>query len=97
MNVIRTLPRTGIAGYQFADVSAYTLLGKTSEALRALREAVDDKVRGLWLYHRDHNAVLEDLRDETEFQSVMAEIQADMAIQLARVRELEASGEIAAP
>ncbi len=97
MNVISSLPRIGITGYQFEDVRIYALQGNKAAALEALRQAIDDKVRGLWLYHRDHDAALESLRDEPEFQSLMAEIAADMATQLAHVRELEASGEIPLP
>jgi hypothetical protein len=37
---------------------------------------------------------LESLHDEPEFQAMIAEIEADMAIQLARVREMERNGEL---
>ncbi len=39
---------------------------------------------------------LESLHDEPEFQAMVAEIEADMAEQLARVREMEKNGELAA-
>ncbi len=37
---------------------------------------------------------LESLHDEPEFQAMVAEIEADMAQQLARVREMERNGEL---
>jgi hypothetical protein len=37
---------------------------------------------------------LESLHDEPEFAAIVAEIEADMAEQLARVREMERSGEL---
>ena len=37
---------------------------------------------------------LESLHDEPEFQAMVAEIEADMAAQLARVREMERNGEL---
>jgi hypothetical protein len=37
---------------------------------------------------------LESLHDEPEYQAMVAEIEADMAEQLARVREMERNGEL---
>jgi hypothetical protein len=37
---------------------------------------------------------LESLHNEPEFQAMIAEIEADMAAQLARVREMERNGEL---
>ena len=37
---------------------------------------------------------LESLHDEPEYQAMVAEIEADMAAQLARVREMERNGEL---
>ena len=34
------------------------------------------------------------MRDEPEFQAIVAEIEADMAAQLERVREMEQNGEL---
>ncbi len=45
---------------------------------------------GRWL----HRPNLESLHDEPEFQAMVAEIEADMANQLARVREMERNGEL---
>jgi hypothetical protein len=37
---------------------------------------------------------LESLHDDPEYQAMVAEIEADMATQLARVREMERNGEL---
>jgi hypothetical protein len=59
----------------------------------ALRQAIDEGWRlGWWYWERDPN--LESLHDEPEFQAMVAEIEADMAAQLARVREMERNGEL---
>jgi len=41
----------------------------------------------------ERSSNLESLHDEPEFQAMVAEIEADMAEQLARVREMERNGE----
>jgi hypothetical protein len=42
----------------------------------------------------EHEPNLESLHDEPEFQAMVAEIEADMATQLARVQEMERNGEL---
>jgi hypothetical protein len=49
--------------------------------------------RIFWWYFLKHDLSLESLHDEPEFQAMVAEIEADMAAQLARVREMERNGE----
>ncbi len=69
------------------------LQGETDRALAALREAIDAGWReGWWLLERE--PIYEPLWDQLEFQAMMAEIKADMATQLARVREMERNGEL---
>ena len=43
---------------------------------------------------RGRQATLKSLHDEPEYQAMVAEIEADMAAQLARVREMERNGEL---
>ena len=76
------------------QVQIYALQGKTEKALEALRQAVDYGWRGLWWYWLEHDPNLDSIRDEPEFQAMVVEIKADMAAQLARVRAMEASGEL---
>jgi tetratricopeptide (TPR) repeat protein len=91
---IQTLPRLSWVGYGIADVQIYALRGDKQKALSALRQAIDEGWRGMWWYHLERNLNLESLHDEPEFQAMIAEIEADMAAQLARVREMERNGEL---
>ena len=69
------------------------LQGETDRALTALREAIDAGWRyGWWLLERE--PIYAPLWDQPEFQAMMAEIKADMAAQLERVREMEKNGEL---
>ncbi len=91
---IQTLPRLGLSGYGIADVQLYALRGDKQKALSALRQAIDEGWRDSWRYFLEHDSTLESLHDEPEFQAMVAEIEADMAAQLARVREMERNGEL---
>ena len=72
----------------------YALQGNKSKALSALRQAIDEGWRNLWWYYLRRDPNLESLHDESEFQAMVAEIEADMAAQLAHVREMERNGEL---
>jgi TolB-like protein/Flp pilus assembly protein TadD len=91
---IQTLPRLSSYGYGIADVYIYALQGDKQKALAALRQAIDEGWRGMWRYYLKHDPTLESLHDEPEYQAMVAEIEADMAEQLARVREMERNGEL---
>ncbi len=64
------------------------------KSLAALRRAIDEGWRTLWWFDLKYDPNLESLHDEPEFQAMVAEIEADMAAQLARVREMERNGEL---
>ncbi len=93
---IEALTRLGWAwaGYGIADVQIYALQGDKQKALAALRQAIDEGWRSLWWYYLKYDPTLESLHDEPEYQAMVAEIEADMAEQLARVREMERNGEL---
>jgi len=76
------------------QVQIYALQGETEKALQALRQAVDRGWRAFWWYWLEHDPKLHSIRDEPEFQTIVREIKADMAAQLARVRALESGGGI---
>jgi tetratricopeptide (TPR) repeat protein len=94
LQYIRRIPRLGGWGYGIADVQIYALQGEKQKALSALRQAIDEGWRSLWWYFLKYDPTLESLHDEPEFQAMVAEIEADMAVQLARVREMERNGEL---
>jgi TolB-like protein/DNA-binding winged helix-turn-helix (wHTH) protein/Tfp pilus assembly protein PilF len=91
---INALTRLGWDGYGIADVQIYALQGEKQKALAALRQAIDEGWRSFWWYSLRLDPTLETLHDEPEFQAMVAEIEADMAAQLARVREMEKNGEL---
>ncbi len=93
LEYIQPIPRLGF-GYWIADVQIYALQGDKQKALAALRQAVDEGWRTFWRYSLKYDPNLESLHDEPEFQAMVAEIEADMAAQLARVREMERNGEL---
>ena len=82
---VQTIPRLGQGGFWIADAIIYALRGETGKALAALREAIDEGWRASWWYYLDHDPNLDSIRDEAEFQSMRAEIEADMAAQLGSV------------
>lgn len=92
---IETIQRLGFFGSGISDVQIYALQGQTAEALAALQQSIDEGWRVLWWYYLKHNKNLDSIRDEPEFQAMVKEIEADMAEQLARVREQQANGELA--
>jgi tetratricopeptide (TPR) repeat protein len=79
---------------EIREVKIYALRGEKKKALAALRWAIDEGWRFFWWYYLKQDPTLESLHDEPEFQAMVAEIEADMAAQLARVRERERNGEL---
>jgi tetratricopeptide (TPR) repeat protein len=94
LQYIQRIPRFGFDGYAVADVQIYALQGDKQKALSALRQAIDEGWRAYWWYLLKQDPSLELLHEEPEFQAMVAEIEADMATQLARVREMERNGEL---
>jgi len=91
---LKTLPRLGSAGYGIVDVEAYARLGKRNEAIASLRHAIDSRYRAFWWAQGEKSAHTFSLREDPEFTAMMQELKADMALQLARVREMRANGEL---
>jgi tetratricopeptide (TPR) repeat protein len=87
-------PRTALWRYGVADVQLHALRGENENALAALREHVETGMRDLWRWQLLHNPSLDSIRDTPEFAAVVTEIEADMAAQLERVREMERDGEL---
>ena len=82
---VRSMPRLGLAGHGILDVQIYALQGEDQKALLALQEAVDQGWRFLWRYSLNYNLNMASLRDEPAFRKIIAELEADMATQLARL------------
>jgi TolB-like protein/Tfp pilus assembly protein PilF len=82
------------SGYGFANVDLHALRGEKEKALAALREGAANGTRYMWRLQLLYNPNLDSIRDTPEFAAIVAEIEADMAEQLARVREMERNGEL---
>ena len=94
LQYIQQIPRLGGGGYAVADVQIYALQGDKRKALSALQRAIDEGWRAGWWFVLKYDPILESLHDEPEYQAMIAEIEADMAAQLERVREMERNGEL---
>lgn len=95
LNVVRTLPRIGLAGHGIRDVQILALQGKTFEALAALREAIDEGFRGTVASNGWPMAIdpyLESLRGQPGFQAMAGELDDAIAAMQQRVSEAEQSG-----
>ena len=78
----------------FQLVQIYALLGDVPNALPALRESIDEGKRSGWWIDLLHSPITAPLRNEPQFQEMVEEIRADMAAQLANVREMQRTGEM---
>ena len=92
---LQKIPRLGSRGYGFLDVEIYARQGRTQLALETLRQATDDGLRRGWWSQAARSPHTASLLKEPEFKALMQELSDDMSAQLIRVREMEASGDLA--
>jgi TolB-like protein/Tfp pilus assembly protein PilF len=91
---IGSRPRLGYAGFGISDVEIYALLGDKEKSLSTFATAVEKGWRASWWINTIANDNLASLHNDPRFQAIVADIQSQMAKQLARVREWEANGEL---
>jgi len=95
LNVVRTLPRIGLAGHGIRDVQILALQGKTLEALAALRDAIDEGFRGTVASNGWPLAIdpyLNSLRGQPGFEAMVGELDDGVAAMQQRVSQAEQSG-----
>lgn len=93
---IAEMIRVGFHGFWVSDVQILALHGESGAALQALQQAIDQGWRTDWRYFFSVDPNLDLIRAEPEFQAMLEEVKEDMAAQLERAREMEASGELEA-
>jgi tetratricopeptide (TPR) repeat protein len=93
--VLKTMPRLGTNGFWVDDARIYATQGRTEKALEALSQAVESGWRFQTWYYLDLDPNLHSIRDTAEFARLRAIVESDLQNQAERLRELEASGELA--
>jgi TolB-like protein/cytochrome c-type biogenesis protein CcmH/NrfG len=81
--------------FGFLDAEVYARRGEIEQALSVLRASVDSGMRLQWMDQVERSPHMERLREAPGFQAIRDVVRADLAQQLALVREIEASGELA--
>ena len=89
-------PGLSARAFGFLDAEVYARQGKLEQALATLRASVDSGMRAQWMMQVDQSPHMDGLRELPEFSVIEKEVLADLARQLAVVREMEARGELAA-
>jgi len=95
LDTVRTLPRIGLAGHGIRDVQILALQGRTSAALAAFRDAIDEGFRGTVASNGWPLAIdpyLDSLRDQPAFQAMVGELDDAVTKMHQRVSESERSG-----
>ncbi len=95
LNVVRTLPRIGLAGHGIRDVQILALQGKTIDALAAFRDAIEEGFRGTaasngWPLALD--PYLDSLRGQPGFQAMVSELDDAVEEMQQRLAQVEQSG-----
>ena len=84
----------GLVSKYLPDVRSLAMLGRKSEALVALRKAIDDGWREIW-WLNESDPTLESIVGEPAFIAMVEEVEADLATQLELMRKMERGGEFA--
>jgi tetratricopeptide (TPR) repeat protein len=83
------------AGLVPVKAEALAILGEELRSLAELRRIIDQGWRFHWRWKTDLNPNFNSIRQSGEFQAMLAELEADTALQRARAREMALRGEIA--
>jgi TolB-like protein/cytochrome c-type biogenesis protein CcmH/NrfG len=81
--------------FGFLDAEVYSRRGDMQRALTLLRASVDAGMRLQWLNQVELSPHTRRLREAPEFRAIRDVVRADLATQLAAVRQMEARGQLA--
>jgi hypothetical protein len=84
----------GLVSKYLPEVRALAMLDRKTEALAALRKAIDDGWREIW-WLNESDPTLKSIIDEPDLIAMVEEVEADLVIQLEFMRKMESSGEFA--
>jgi tetratricopeptide (TPR) repeat protein len=91
------LPESQLWEFGIHKARVHAIRGETEAALNTLREVIDAGWYREWWLFLKQDPVFDILRDDARFQLIVDELAADMARQLAMVRQGEMSGDIRLP
>ncbi len=95
LDLVTGQPGLSARAFGFLDAEIYVRQGKVEQALATLRASVDSGMRAQWMMQVEQSPHMDGLRELPEFSVMQKEVLADLARQLALVREMEARGELA--
>jgi len=94
---IDSLPVADLDLFGIHRARAQAILGDDEAALATLRLAIDAGWRTQWTFYLLEDRAFDDIRADRRFQALIDDVRADVAAQLEKVREFEASGRIVVP
>jgi len=84
----------GLVSKYLPEVRALAMLDRKTEALAALRKAIDDGWREIW-WLNETDPTLKSIIGEPDFIAMVEEVEVDLATQLEFMRKMESNGEFA--
>lgn len=92
LDFMRRMPRQGHRSLGFLDCEVYARQGETERALTALEQGIEAGVRVSWWSQVERSPHTVALRESPRFDALRTAIRAEMAAQLALVRQMRAAG-----
>jgi hypothetical protein len=84
----------GLVSKYLPEVRALAMLDRKTEALAALRKAIEDGWREIW-WLNETDPTLKSIIGEPDLIAMVEEVEADLVIQLEFMRKMESNGEFA--
>ena len=95
LGILKDQPGLGARAYGFIEAEIYARQGRIDQALEVLRAGVDGGMRSPWMMQVEYSPHTEALREVPDFHAIQKAMRAELANELAIVREMETRGELA--